>query len=407
MEVQSEYVLELLNKKKNIDNWILNDYKKKALIIYGNNGIGKTSLANYILRDFTTITINIDFCKQGKQLDDYLDLSLYKKSITMMFNNKNTNKAIIFDDINYIQSYDKSLFKDIISFSKKPVGNHHVIYIFNNIQNKYIQSIYKNTYPLHLTFTNPQMKDIVKKYYVIKKKINYDKLIQKSNYNFHNIKVNIDTYKDDFSQVQEYDKQEEELNLFIRKMYRSDIIDIYRICDSDYNIISLHLLQNCIQWIFDQKNLKYKQKISIIKNIYYSNCIGDNTLSFIHKFNDWLLLNHFITYSIVYPIHLMNLNKVQINELIYNKYVSKSIIYTYNIKLLSTHNLDINILSFLYQLIKEYNDVSNNNKYIYIHKIQEFINKYNIPIKIIEKFIKFFDMNKKDIRQLFKELIIK
>jgi len=407
MEVQSEYVLELLNKKKNIDNWILNDYKKKALIIYGNNGIGKTSLANYILRDFTTITINIDFCKQGKQLDDYLDLSLYKKSITMMFNNKNTNKAIIFDDINYIQSYDKSLFKDIISFSKKPVGNHHVIYIFNNIQNKYIQSIYKNTYPLHLTFTNPQMKDIVEKYYVIKKKINYDKLIQKSNYNFHNIKVNIDTYKDDFSQVQEYDKQEEELNLFIRRMYRSDIIDIYRICDSDYNIISLHLLQNCIQWIFDQKNLKYKQKISIIKNIYYSNCIGDNTLSFIHKFNDWLLLNHFITYSIVYPIHLMNLNKVQINELIYNKYVSKSIIYTYNIKLLSTHNLDINILSFLYQLIKEYNDVSNNNKYIYIHKIQEFINKYNIPIKIIEKFIKFFDMNKKDIRQLFKELMIK
>ena len=106
MEVQSEYVLEILNKKKNIDDWILNDYKKKALIIYGNNGIGKTSLANYILRDFTTITINIDFCKQGKQLDDYLDLSLYKKSITMMFNNKNTNKAIIFDDINYIQSYD-------------------------------------------------------------------------------------------------------------------------------------------------------------------------------------------------------------------------------------------------------------------------------------------------------------
>ena len=407
MEVQSEYVLEILNKKKNIDNWILNDYKKKALIIYGNNGIGKTSLANYILRDFITITINIDFCKQGKQLDDYLDLSLYKKSITMMFNNKNTNKAIIFDDINYIQSYDKSLFKDIISFSKKPVGNHHVIYIFNNIQNKYIQSIYKNTYPLHLTFTNPQMKDIVKKYYVIKKKINYDKLIQKSDYNFHNIKINIDTYKDDFSQVQEYDKQEEELASFIRKMYRSDIIDIYRICDSDYNIISLHLLQNCIQWIFDQKNLKYKQKISIIKNIYNSNCIGDNILSFIHKFNDWLLLNHFITYSIVYPIYLMNLNKIKINELIYNKYVSKSIIYTYNIKLLSTHNLDINILSFLYQLIKEYNDVSNNNKYIYIHKIQEFINKYNIPIKIIEKFIKFFDMNKKDIRQLFKELIIK
>ncbi len=407
MEVQSEYVLEILNKKKNIDDWILNDYKKKALIIYGNNGIGKTSLANYILRDFTTITINIDFCKQGKQLDDYLDLSLYKKSITMMFNNKNTNKAIIFDDINYIQSYDKSLFKDIISFSKKPVGDHHVIYIFNNIQNKYIQSIYKNTYPLHLTFTNPQMKDIVKKYYVIKKKINYDKLIQKSDYNFHNIKINIDTYKDDFSQVQEYDKQEEELSSFIRKMYHSDILDIYRICDSDYNIISLNLLQNCIQWIFDQKNLKYKQKISIIKNIYYSNCIGDNTLSFIHKFNDWLLLNHFITYSIVYPIHLMNLNKVQINELIYNKYVSKSIIYTYNIKLLSTHNLDINILSFLYQLIKEYNDVSNNNKYIYIHKVQEFINKYNIPIKIIEKFIKFFDMNKKDIRQLFKELIIK
>ena len=103
MKVQSEYILELLHKKDVINNWISSKYQQNPLIIYGMSGSGKTSLANYILRDQTVVHINLDFCKGNQSLETFLELSLFKKSITMMFDQKNTNKAIIFDDLNYIQ----------------------------------------------------------------------------------------------------------------------------------------------------------------------------------------------------------------------------------------------------------------------------------------------------------------
>ena len=133
MEDHSEYIIKLLHKKNVVRDWISNKYKENPIIIYGVSGTGKTSLANYILKDFTKITINLDFCKSGKPLNEYLDMSLYKKSITMMFDNKNINKAILFDDLNYIQDYDKKLFKSIVDFSKKKVTNHPIIYVFNHI----------------------------------------------------------------------------------------------------------------------------------------------------------------------------------------------------------------------------------------------------------------------------------
>ena len=82
MDTRSEYVLKLLHKKTFINQWINGKYKEKPLIIYGDAGIGKTSLANYILKDFIKVEINIDFCKAKQRLQEYLNLSLYKKSRT-------------------------------------------------------------------------------------------------------------------------------------------------------------------------------------------------------------------------------------------------------------------------------------------------------------------------------------
>ena len=64
MENHSEYIIKLLHKKNVIRDWTSGKYKQKPIIIYGSSGTGKTSLANYILKDFTKITINLDFCKK-------------------------------------------------------------------------------------------------------------------------------------------------------------------------------------------------------------------------------------------------------------------------------------------------------------------------------------------------------
>ena len=402
MENHSEYIIKLLHKKNVIRDWILGKYKQKPIIIYGKSGTGKTSLANYILKEFTKITINLDFCKNGKPLDEYLDMSLYKKSITMMFDTKNTNKAILFDDLNYIQEYDKKLFKSILDFSKKKVTNHPTIYIFNHINHKNIQIIYKHAIPINLSFTKNNYVSIVKNYFNCPPNTDIYELIEKSNFNFHMIKSNINFYQNECTMVQEYDKKEDELSLFIQRIYNCNMNDLYRFCSSDYTIISLNILENCIEWLWNQKKLTYRKKMKILNEVYHLNCIGDNLLTLIHIINDWQLLEHLLTFSVVLPI--CNLNKhVKIKNIIYNKYISKSIIYTHNVKLLHQSRTTIHQLSFLYRLLFYYD---NNPNKEYLQKIHTFIRRYTINGKLVEKFMKYFDLklSKKTIQQIFKDI---
>ena len=114
------------------------------------------------------------------------------------------------------------------------------------------------------------------------------------------------------------------------------------------------------------------------------------------------MLEHLLTFSVVIPICKLN-KQVKIKSLIYNKYISKSIIYTHNIKLLHQSNITIDQLSFLYRLIFYYNKHRTKE---YLQKIHFFIQRYSLNIKLIEKFVKYFDLtiSKKTIQQLFKDL---
>ena len=68
-----------------LNNWVNYDYKNKFLFIYGNVSSGKTSLAEILLKNYKIININIDFFKEKTSLTDFLNLSLGKKNISMMF----------------------------------------------------------------------------------------------------------------------------------------------------------------------------------------------------------------------------------------------------------------------------------------------------------------------------------
>ena len=126
------------SSKKLLNKWIKEDYKKKPLCIYGTSGLGKTSLANAILKDYKTINIDTDFIKVDKELKEYIDMSLGKKNICMMFQKskqKNEYKSILFDDIHIIQQLDKSLFNNIISWTKdykKKFTEHPIIFILHD-----------------------------------------------------------------------------------------------------------------------------------------------------------------------------------------------------------------------------------------------------------------------------------
>ena len=324
----NQFIIQLFNKKDFIDDWLSHKYKEKSLAIYGPPGIGKSTLADYILKDWVKIYIRNDFCKNNINFNDYLKDSLYKKSITMMFNN-NIYKALIIDDIYYIQNNDKKLFKSIINFVKQKLKNHPIIYILNSTYNKNIKLIIQKCFPFKIDYSFSQLVCIVKKFFLNNTDDDIIKsLVNKSNNNLHNIIVNIDFYNTNVKNIHCFDTIEEDLSLHIKNIINiKDFINIYNHSYTDYNIIGLNILENIHVWINKDNKLNDKEKIILIQDIYHSFSISDKLLNKVQENNQWTLIEHIITYSIVHPIVNMRINKINIEgDIPYNKYISKCII---------------------------------------------------------------------------------
>ena len=131
-------------------------------------------------------------------------------------------------------------------------------------------------------------------------------------------------------------------------------------------------------------------------------CYGDLILNKMYLINDWSLVDHVITNTIIYPYYMIKSKNIKVLNIEYNKYISRCIIYTYNNKLLSFFNFDNIKLSYIYDLILNYT----------IHKkekdldlIKNIINHYNLTLKFLEKFLKYYseyNIHKKSISNLYR-----
>ena len=137
--------------------------------------------------------------------------------------------------------------------------------------------------------------------------------------------------------------------------------------------------------------------------IYYNNYLGDILLTKIHNILDWELIEHLITNTIVIPILLIRNNDIKVLDMDYNKYISKCIIYTHNRKLLISNEINYEILKVLYNYVKKFTECDLNKKSKVKDEIIMYINGYNIPVRIIEKFSKFFLSDKKVDYKIFYE----
>ena len=393
-ETLNEEIINSFNKKLFINEWLSYKYKEKSLAIYGLPGTGKTTVADYILKDWIRVYIKSDFCRLSKPLTDYLNDTLYKKSVTMMFNNK-VYKSLIIDDIYYIQQNDKKLFKAIIQFSKEKNKKNPIIYILNTI-NKNVKAIINKCYPFKIEYTIDFLTNIVKKYFLngIEMK-NIFELVSKSNCNLHNIKVNIDFYKDNFSNINTYDNINEELSGHIKNIIKMKNIDeIYNNTYSDYMIIGLNLLDS-IDSFLKKTNISDSGKIKIIYEIYKNNSISDLMYRILNETNDWNLINHILTFNTLSTIYYIQKNNLTIDEIPYTKYISKSIIFIHKNKVLNTK---IYHIEYLYELIEKY---LTKNEQKYFNKIKPYIIYFNIDMTVAETFLKYFKNYNKDKIKIF------
>lgn len=390
----SEDIIDLFKKKSFLNEWLQYKYKEKSLAIYGLPGTGKSTIADYILKDWVRVYVKSDFCKSTHNFEGFLEDTLYKKSITMMFNNK-IYKSLIIDDIYFIQINDKKLFKSICDFSKKKEKNNPIIYIFNNI-NKNVKSIISKCFPFKIEYDISHLIHFVKKYFLQNIEISeIHDLVIKSNRNLHNIKVNIDFYKDKFSNINVYDNIHHELSQHIKNIIKMNTIDeILSNSYSDYMVIGMNLLDS-IDIFLKKKTMSKKDKLKIISHVYENNTIADNIYKNLNETNDWNLINHILTFNTLSTIYYIKKNDLVIENVPYTKYISKSIIFIHKNKVLDTK---IENLEFFFILIEKYLDNHEKNTF---NDIKKYIKYFNINLHVAEIFLKYFKNYNKDKIKIF------
>ena len=359
---------------KDINNWINKDYKKQFLFIHGKDSCGKTSLAECILKSYKIIHINIDFFKEKISLKDFLNLSLGKKNITMMFNKNIQHNAIIFDNLELFLKHNKSTLNDILSYLDKlniHKKNHPIIFISSNINHKTFKKLLQQCKFIEINYSFNNLIKITEKL-LLDKEIQLDEkdikdLIIKSDNKINNIisNINVINLKDDYSQV--YNYEDNFIEDSVEKIYNTkDFTDIIRYSQITNNLY-FDILDN-IHFITSE--------LDIINKIYKSCCLAENVNTYYIK-NHVDLYDLFITLSLIYPKYYLN-SKINRKKVINNKYVSKSLIYISNNRFLYNNDLDINMMYLI-------NKIDND-------ELIRFINdKYNFKESDIRKLKNTYD----------------
>ena len=337
-----------LTKKviKDINNWINKDFKKQFLFIHGKDACGKTSLAECILNKYKIIHINIDFFKEKCSIKDFLNLSLGKKNISMMFNKNIHHNAVIFDNLELFLKHNKQILNDIINYSKLlniHKKNHPIIFVSSNINHKSFKKLLQQCKFIEINYSQKNIETITKKL-LLDKNIQLSNndikdLITKSDSKITNIISNIDilNLKEDYSQV--YNYEDNFIEDSVKKIYSTnDFTDIIR-----YSQITNNLYFDILD------NIHFMTKdVNVINKIYKSCCQAENVNTFYIK-NHIDLYDLFITLSIIFPKYYLN-NKINQKKVINNKYVSKSLIYISNERYLYNNKIDPNMMYLTHKL---------------------------------------------------------
>ena len=388
----------------NVSNYIKNLDKAtspKYLYVYGDIGIGKTTIINSIL---TSLKYNINYidCNQNKlSVDELINMTNISDVYSMFFNNKQNN-ALIIDNINYYSYSDKSYFTNLIKLLKKKNSHKPIPFIFINTlqEEKKFTELYKISTLLKINPpSNSQLKNIILKLYPsifelenshhivnnildyldnkFYKLINihyfYNNNIIELKFNSPNASANASSSIINNSNIKLLTK-----NLL---EHRFNLNDLDIINYSDRTSLSLLLHENIIK-LFNTNltcaDLKIYKKI--LQNFAFCDCIDKN----IFLYQIWQLND--ITYII--KIFYNNFILYQNNLL---KHIDqKDIIFT---KILTKYSSEYNNFNFIFSNTQLY---CTNKKNLLLHmfvseKYDETHIKlvYNRIIKLIEQYINY------------------
>ena len=139
----------------------------KYLYVYGENGIGKTTIIKNILHSLKYNVNYIDCNQNPLTLEELINITDNKDVYSMFFNNVQKN-ALIMDNINYYLYNDKSYFNNLVKLLKKNKIHKFIPFIFINTlhEEKKFTELSKLSYCLKINPpTTIQLKNIIYKLY--------------------------------------------------------------------------------------------------------------------------------------------------------------------------------------------------------------------------------------------------
>ena len=162
---------QILDFLKKFNDNINNTKNKRALYLYGENGIGKTQFIKQLLSSNNYDIIYYDSIQQRNKtiIDNISNNIISSHNILSLFNSKLKNIVIVFDDIYSMNYNDKTSLSNLIKLiKKKPQKNttiHYPIICINNlVEEKKILDLMKISNCIKIESpTNNQLKIIINK----------------------------------------------------------------------------------------------------------------------------------------------------------------------------------------------------------------------------------------------------
>lgn len=423
---------EIYNLLQNIQKNINNISTKVSTFIYGENGIGKTTIIKNTLKKLKYNIYEFDILSQKNKniAEFYQEYSKQNRNIMDIFHRKNNIFVILIDNVDLINSIDKNTITSLIKIirpkkNKKTIeinNRMQIIIIGNNDNDKKIKELIKisNVVKIKepsytdiynkLVYNNQHIdKSIIEQYLNVNKNINYYLISKFNEILISNSINNFNKYSTDNNSINNV----KHINYHILKN-RLDFNDYNnKINDTDKTTVSLLFHENIIDYIDykhdkdvndgkdvkDGKDLKdgkdVKYKINIYKEILQNYCFGDYMDRIIFQKQLWQLN------EISFKIKVVNNNNIYHNYLeknninvniklnnirftkILTKYSSEFNNYTFINNICQIIDIDKKDLILLFTIIKN-NYTQENINYLF--------NKYSISTLDINRLIKYISI---------------
>ena len=413
-----------------IDDWIQfikynkktkpsTDYKK-ALLITGPSGVGKTTCLYNILHsyDYNITEFNLLDFKNHSLIKEHINNILHYKNIQALFNNTQNNKIIIFNEIDKISLSDRSIVNNVIKYIRSHIDTttSFIPIIFKgNTYTNYFSTI--KEVAMYLSFPLPTDNDIFLfcKEYVHTQRMSLTDvqiqcLIEYFIPNFRLIKNNLDIVNfyiqkhkkfslPKIKQIIKNNQSDIDIDMY-QSVYellntKQDLLTCEHIMSKDTKYILLLLHKNILSYIqYNTKNTftnKLKQIYDIYTYFNYSTHILYNFDS-----SNRLFLYNYVNSSISVLCNSIVNNKHY--KLDYGKFstIQKSPIYSKlnykfcNLKYINIITTKININPYNFQMFSHY-------LYYIIQKYK--IKKYTTVLK---KYISTKSIQSKELDKIFK-----